>query len=189
MTEAQWLWEFLALQEKESQQIDLVTEVLKATKKMLTKLLGLDLVKEAMTEEELKEAGDDIAIPFALIAGRREFIQHIMEKVENKSKVAKAMTDTDFDAMSAAIAKGEIGDMDPILDTSDVERILASARQKELKDVGITIVDSVNKNVPHISLDIGKIKERQQQITDIYDKAKDRSSKRGLKVAMDDNDG
>jgi hypothetical protein len=58
--------------------------------------------------------------------------------------------------LSAAIARGDIGDMDPILDISqlDLEKVKRQAQKEDLQKAGVKIVDrKAAINAVHIGFD------------------------------------
>lgn len=116
MTTAQWLFEFHALQEKEKTSAAFTVEVYKesvtALRKLMIALLGLDVF------------GEKKIMPLALLAGNPKLLSKWYEDAQADEAIEAAANDTDFDQLSAQLAKGDIGDLDPTLfgDLSNISK-------------------------------------------------------------------
>jgi hypothetical protein len=161
MTDAQWLWEYEALREKERDQIDNVMEVFKLARRGLVKILGLDLIQQLWNEEsETGDYDEDAFIPMSLLVSRREIIEHFMKEMENKKGIKQAMEDDDFEKLSQAMASGEINDvadMEPVISNEQINAALAwngPLNQKQLEILGIKVIDKEDLgDTAHISFD------------------------------------
>jgi len=159
MTRAQWLWEFQAIQKKEEDDANVVIESLKAIEKMLVHLLGLNLLQDDDDENES-------IIPLSLFTGRREIIEAIMEKIGKDVVAKEAISDDQFNDLSAAFARGEVedlGDMDPIIE-EQIAEVAEQDRQKHLASIGVKVVDEI-PDAPHFKLDIDRMQERIREVT------------------------
>lgn len=143
MTTAQWLFEYYALIEKEKTNTDQTIEILKTLRKVLIEVLGLDLLSNEDNPESI--------VPFSMLAGRREIIDSIIEKIESKKRIDDALNDDAFEAMSRAMASGDIGDMDPILEPVDMKELKIKNIQKELSNIGVEIVDTPLPITSHVN--------------------------------------
>lgn len=119
MRPAQWLFEYAALRDRENDQHELITAVVKQAKRLLVSMLGLDLAAQMVGGEDTTQltGEDDDApiVPLALLTGNPEMINHIMETLKKEKSESTDIADAEFDALSAKLAKGDIGDLDPII--------------------------------------------------------------------------
>lgn len=116
MTTAQWLFEYHALQEKEKASATFTVEVYKesvtALRKLMIALLGLDII------------GEKKILPLSLLAGNPRLLGKWYEDAQADAAAEAAANDSEFDALSEQLAKGEIGDLDPLLfgDMGDISK-------------------------------------------------------------------
>lgn len=157
MTQAQWLWEFEALAHKETEEVERQLELFRLAKKQIISLLGLSLLSDDTT---LKD-NPDAFVPWALLGARREVAQSILTKIDKKEAEAKVEEDPEFERLSAAIASGEIGDMDPIIsiDEEALKKARKQVEQEDLKMAGVRLVDKP-RQVGHISFDKEEVAKR-----------------------------
>ena len=151
MTRTQWLWEFEALKQKEELEQKKTETLIKVFKAIMIKLLGLDVMSDKLAnlDKDIEKQLDNY-IPLSLLAGRREIVNTVMDKMQKEEDAIKALDDKNFEQMSAAIA---MGDMEPILDevqTISPEKML-ELRREELERAGVKLVTE-SKPAPHISL-------------------------------------
>jgi hypothetical protein len=152
MTGAQWIWEYEALAKKEQEAAENNIEMFKMIKGQIIGLLGLSL----MFDEKTLEKNPDLFMPWVIMGGRREIVHDLMEKFQASQAGRDAIDDPEFEKLSAAIARGDIGDMDPILDMSqlDLEKVKKQAQREDLQKAGVKIVDrKPAENAVHISFD------------------------------------
>jgi hypothetical protein len=149
MTGAQWLWEYEALSQKEQEETERNVTVFKIIKQHVVGLLGLNL----MFDEETLEKDPDLFMPWVMMGGRREIVQALTEKF-NAAQNKDAIDDPEFEKLSSAIANGDVGDMDPILNVSglDMEKIKQQVRMEDLQKAGVRLVTNI-PNMPHITID------------------------------------
>jgi hypothetical protein len=194
MTSAQWLWEFEALAQKDRDDVERQLELFKLMRKQIVSILGLTL----MCNKEDMEKDPDMFIPWVLMGGRREVVQSIFDKIEKEHVMKESIEDEEFEKLSSAIARGEIGDMDPILDISDLklDEVKKKVRREDLQRAGVKIVDSV-QNVPHIKFDkdamlqkaragLEDIQAARQQVNE--ELKTERKQAQGLSVLFDKED-
>jgi hypothetical protein len=197
MTSAQWLFEYLALREKEKDQNELTIQILKAVRHMLVSVLGLNLLKKDGDNE------DESFIPLSLIAGRREAVDYIMENLQREESAQAAIEDEEFEKLSSAIASGEdLGDMSPLFDVDEtvnkkLNTWLTPDRELELQRLGVKIIDEQINEVGHVDVDSQLIKDKKlkraietkqakEQIAEQIKQEKQNLKSRGMKVTFDD---
>ena len=193
MTSAQWLLEFESLAQKEKDDTERQLEFFKLFRKQMISMLGLNLVCK---KEEL-EKDPEMYIPWILLGGRREVAQEIFENMEKEADISKVTQDEEFEKLSSAIASGDIGDMDPILDISDLklDEVKKTVQLEDLKRAGVKLVDSVTP-AAHISFDKNKmwdkaregikdIQEARQQVNKELEDNKKQAQ--GMSVLFDDD--
>jgi hypothetical protein len=197
MTSAQWLFEYLALREKEKDQNELTVQILKAVRHMLVSVLGLNLLKKDGDNE------DESFIPLSLIAGRREAVDYIMENLQREESAQAAIEDEEFEKLSSAIASGEdLGDMSPLFDVDEtvnkkLNTWLTPDRELELQRLGVKIIDEQINEVGHVDVDSQLIKDKKlkraietkqarEQIAEQIKQEKQNLKSRGMKVTFDD---
>jgi len=166
MTTTQWLFEYYALQKKGKEDIDLVIETLKAARKMLVNVLGLDLLND------VDGKNDEAFMPLVMMAGRRGVVESILDKIKKNEELSTAINDENFDAVSKAMA---VGDMEPIISLptpDELVEINKREREKELRSLGIKLVDTIPDG-PHININ-------QKQPSIDY-------QKKPIKMRFDDN--
>jgi len=154
MTYAQWLWEYEALKQKEKEEVETSLELMKLFRITIIKLLGLDLLADQTEKDEADEDSGPVYVPLALMVSRREVVDVIMKKMEADSAIQKSLADDAFEAMSAAMARGEsMGDMEPVISESAAQEdtVRELLYREELAAVGVKIVENTT-SVPHIQL-------------------------------------
>lgn len=197
----------MSLREKESEQVELTVQTLKALKKLLVHVLGLNLLNEKKENPDgtgIKEENEDeFFVPLSLLAGRREVIETILEKMQNEEVSNSAIDDDEFERMSAAIAKGEdLGDMSPLFEVDeDLNETLTQwftpIREGELQKLGIKITEDKENTVSHVNVDIGKMNEERikraietkqagEQVQQQIEQEKKNLKSRGVKVTFED---
>jgi hypothetical protein len=209
MTSAQWLFEYMAMREKEKEHSDLISQTVRAIRYVLISVLGLNLLKkpkeegEEGAEETEADEVDESFIPMSLLAGRREVIEHILENMMQEEVIQGALEDDDFEKMSAAIAKGEdLGDMAPLFEVDDAlgEKLntwFTPGREIELQRLGVKIVEERTGTVGHVDIDAQAIKEKKvqraietrqakEQVEEQLKADKKNLKSRGMKVTFDD---
>lgn len=114
MTDAQWVFEYRALQAKRKEEIEDRKEVLEVQQRMLKAFLGLDIVKQADDEVERW-------IPLSLICGNPDLLKTIFEENEREEGARDALNDPEFDEWSERLAKGELDETDlwPVEDSDE----------------------------------------------------------------------
>ena len=130
MTWAQWLFEYAGLKEREKAESERMGEVmnisLRSIREIMVGVLGLGVfVPEKAREahaakiEAARAAGEDLPlspfIPAAMMFSNHHLLAKLHEIQEEESKTEAAMADEAFEQMSAALARGDVGDLDPIL--------------------------------------------------------------------------
>ncbi len=176
MNQAQWLWEYHALREREKESFsyvgDLTAEVLKAIRLTMIQILGLNLLQtDTDLDEEKKKAIEEgkLFTPLALLVANEEVLRMIIEKHQDDSAVAAAIGDEEFEELSAAIARGDdLGDMEPIIEGTEEEEQLVGQwftpqRELELEALGIKITDKPLKPASHISVDGDEIQRKKRE--------------------------
>lgn len=98
MTDAQWLFEYHALKQRDDERV----EMFQAAQKMLVSLLGLD---HFATQEGQY-------IPLALLTGQPEILAKLVEEQEQEERAVDAADDPEFDAWSEKLAMGDLDDTD-----------------------------------------------------------------------------
>jgi hypothetical protein len=154
MTYAQWLWEYEALKQKEKEEVETSLELMKLFRITIIKLLGLDLLADQNEKDETDDDLGPVYVPLALMVSRREVVDVIMKKMEADSAIQKSLADDAFEAMSAAMARGElVGDMEPVISETAAQEdtVKELLYREELASVGVKMVEST-ANVPHIQL-------------------------------------
>jgi len=193
MTSCQWLLEFESLAQKERYDVERQLEFFKLFRKQLVSMLGLNVV----CKKEDLENDPDMYIPWVMLGGRREIVQEIFERMEKEKAIESVTQDEAFEKLSSAIASGEIGDMDPILDISglNLDGIQKTLQKEDLERAGVKLVDSVEPTA-HISFDRDKMLERarggirdiqaaRQQVSEELENEKKQAQ--GLSVLFDDD--
>lgn len=198
MTVAQWIWEYEALMEREKEESKKIIEYAKLFKSMMIGLLGLDL----LLDEKDGEDKSGLFIPYALIGGRREIAQMILEKMDKDTQAQKAIEDEEFEKLSSAIAAGDdLGDMEPIMDLSNIDAAIKKQNEADrliaLRRAGVKITDKpIAKNTPHITFDKERVLKKSREATlELYNARKSveeqlKQEKRtpGLQVLFDEED-
>lgn len=169
MTQAQWLFEYVSLKDKEKEDFEFVQMSFKALKRMLVNLLGLNLMNskedtEKMTETEL----ENVFVPLAVMAGRREVVEHILKKFKDEEQ-PEIKPDDEFEKLSQAIARGDdLGDMAPIIDIDEktdekLKSYFNPGKEAQYQRLGIKIIENQTRSVPTIKLNIQEMNERRAQ--------------------------
>lgn len=96
MTEAQWLFEYYALKQREKEQLELYQH----TRKMIVSMLGLDMFRPE------GEDPDGPIYPLAMLCGNPEVLSKLQEESGHEAKALSAVEDPDFDAWSEQMAQG-----------------------------------------------------------------------------------
>lgn len=118
MTDGQWLFEAYAMRKAEQRQVDQRIDQFEALKHMLMALLGLDLVEQA------GGTGDEF-IPLSIMCGQPDVMQKVLEERNVESGATDALNDSDFDAFSERLARGEdpfADDLVPAPESPQIER-------------------------------------------------------------------
>jgi len=207
MTSAQWLFEYESLRERESEQTELVIQTLKSLKHILVSVLGLNLmngvIKKKDQGEEQEDKLDEVFVPLSLLAGRREVVELMLEKMQSDEVAHDAINDEEFEKMSAAIAKGEdLGDMSPMFDVDEklnetLTTWFTPVRENELQRLGIKIFEEKESEVGHVKVDIDEINEKRikralemrqagEQVKQQIEEEKKTLKSRGVKVTFED---
>lgn len=142
MTEAQWLFEYHALQAKERSWSDTIVDAFKAffqeLRASLISLFGLNLVKKwdtsKLSDEDKRVLEKETPfVPASFLWGRPEMLKAFLEEGEKQEIEEHAFDDKAFDEMSLRMARGEMNDLDRALmsidyDPAPVERKLSLDR-------------------------------------------------------------
>lgn len=204
MSTAQWLFEYLALREKEREDFELVQLFFKTFRKMLISVLGLNLLNKEDDESNTEDNEYESFIPLSLMTGRREIIETILKRFEDEVD-AGFQEDEDFERVSAAMAKGEdLGDMAPMFEVDDdinnkLNTWFTPGKVHELQKLGVKVTDSPRKPAVHIDTDIEEINRKrteQQRISkqtneELIDQMKEEArhlKSRGVLVTFDEDD-
>jgi len=165
MTYAQWLWEYEALKQKEKDDVETSLELMKLFRITLIKLLGLDLLADKTEVDEDNEDMGPVYVPLAIMVSRREVVDVIMKKMDAESAIQKSLADDDFEKMSAAMARGELGDMEPVVSesTAQEDTVKDLLYREELAAVGVKIVENT-PNIPHIQLNNSSAVKRSREM-------------------------
>jgi len=118
MTEAQWLFEYRALRKKEDEELEMQVEAFKTGARVLRDtligVLGLDaFVTEADRAKAPKDA--PVFMPASLLFSNHWLLKAHMDEQKKAEDTERALKDAAFEEFSKKLAKGEIGDMDPLL--------------------------------------------------------------------------
>ena len=189
MTEAQWLLEYHALAKRDEEEAKRTVEIFKGLERLLVQIFGLDLLKDNLEEEE----GTDRPsyLPLSMLLGRREVVEAMIEKIKANQVAQQAITDDEFEAMSAAFASGEIddiGDMDPIIEEK-IEEISEIDRKNYLESLGVKLVDKI-PDAPHLKLDVEQVREKIREVTTERLEAEasiEEVTKKPVKMTFDDD--
>lgn len=183
MTDAQWLFEYNAIKNKEKDQINTIGSLYKnavvSFRETLIELLGLHIAADDNPQKIIFGEGkdrDEVEVsdftPLVLLAGNPAMIEGAFKNREDASKVADALDDPEFEAFSAALEQDLVGDMDPvILGPTDPEEIMKEKwfspyTQDMVESLGIKSAEDRTK----IALDI--IKENNSKQSLLQDKQK-----------------
>lgn len=116
MTYAQWMFEALALKKREADEAEVTSSLISAFSRILREtligVLGLGLVKP---KPDAKPEDGTAFVPASFIMGRPEMLKHFLEDMKKEEKTEDALNDEAFEAFSAKLAKGDVGDMDPLI--------------------------------------------------------------------------
>lgn len=210
MNSAQWLFEYLALREKErieeEGQVELANQVIIASKKLLINLLGLNIIPKKITGEvkDGEDEEDDRFIPLSLMTAREDVLSHMLEQLDQERAVEDVMEDDEFEKMSQAIAKGEdLGDMAPLFEVDEelgqqLDQWFTPMREDELRSLGIKITEEpIKKEVAHVNIDGNLIRQKkrdqamerkmaQEEVEKQIEEEKKRTKPKGVKVTFDD---
>lgn len=167
MTDAQWLFEYMLLRErernKEKETYELINQSLKAIKQLLINILGLNLVPGDKDDEKER------IIPLSLMTARREILELMLEHFNQEEQIDTIMKDDEFEALSQAIANGEdLGDMSPLFEVDEkldqqLNEWFTPHRETELHRLGVKIVDEPLGKISHHEVDGEVIKQKKQQ--------------------------
>jgi hypothetical protein len=153
MTRAQWVMEYIGLQNRESDLSDTIGAIYKNSfrglRDLFIMLLGLKF-KNAPIDAD-PDAFPEFT-PMSLLVGRPDVIKLFMEKEEKEEAAEVATTDEQFDEWSKKLAAGDYSDMDPIVTDSMLNpdpnaRWHSEEMQQSLRALGIKIVDPEEGNV------------------------------------------
>ena len=118
MTEAQWLFEYHALRKKEDREFEMGAEVMKAGARILRDtligVLGLNLL---VPKNEAEAATPDAPafIPAAALMSNHHLLKIHFEAYQKAAGTETAMADAAFEEFSKKLARGDVGDLDPLL--------------------------------------------------------------------------
>lgn len=120
MTDAQWKFEAEALRRKEEAAANMQVEVVKAGARILhdtlVSVLGLGLFAPAGGSEAGAEAGGPLPfLPAAFLFANHHLLRVALEERDKSEHAGEAMGDAAFEAFSARLARGDVGDLDPLL--------------------------------------------------------------------------
>lgn len=160
MTQAQWLFEAMALSKKEKAQREFALELFKqgtlTLRTTLIRLLGLDVGVDVVDDAEYKESHPDAPTPFvplSMYTGRPEFLKVMLERQEEyrEAEVARQSGRTaDLDKLNEALMNLDVGDLEPIFSghnsADPFERWNSPETQQMLRDLGISVVEDDSKH-------------------------------------------
>lgn len=159
MTDAQWVFEFQALQRKEEMERKVEVEMLKTGARIfrdtLITVLGLHLFPGEVGAEREGD-GPPPFTPATLLFSNHHLLKMAVEQLEKKTKdedaMSRAQSDAAFEEFSQRLARGDVGDMDPILLGADVPNAYWNSEetQQMLKLLGVTPRPASAAAVPHI---------------------------------------
>lgn len=118
MTEAQWLFEYHALRKKEERELEVQVEALKTNARVLRDtlvgVLGLDVF---VSEKEKAAAPPDAPVfyPASLLFSNHHLLKGVLDEQNKAADSERALKDEAFEEFSKKLARGEVGDMDPLL--------------------------------------------------------------------------
>lgn len=160
MTDAQWAFEAAALKRKEEAELNMQVEVVKANARVLRDTLirvsGADILAPA-PEPGAVPAETPPFVPWALFFSNHHLLRNLMEEKQKAETTERVLADDAFEAFSAKLAKGEVGDVDPILlgklpGGRDVSDLWAEQAAKEaLRVLGVKPRPEGAPVVPHLS--------------------------------------
>ena len=138
MTQAQWIAEYIGLRKMEQEKIEVASKFFEigglALRRLLVGLLGLNLAKAkvgADGEEVAQEEGrEEPFVPLSYLVSRPELLEAYSAQLSDEVEATHAMEDEEFEEMSKRLAKGDLGDLDPILSAKLTERFDAEAYWK-----------------------------------------------------------
>lgn len=161
MTWGQWLFEYHALRKKEEDEGKFLGEVMvaatNALRETLVGVLGLHL----FAEEKPAGSGPTPFIPAAALFSNHHLLKHVIEAKEKAKQAEEAMQDDAFEALSQKLAKGDFGDLHPILRGGNIaEDKNAYWRSEEaqlaLRRAGVTNRPASAGAAPHFSRKVRK---------------------------------
>lgn len=143
MTQAQWLFEARALQEKEEQRAKLISDVMTASLKNLKDLLivlfGLHIGAKKYSKEEEKDLGLPY-LPFNMFVARPEVMKEMIERDEEEAARIEAGSDSDLDALNEDLSQLDLGDLEPILEGGDFfDQWTSDEHLHHLEEIGVDL--------------------------------------------------
>ena len=135
MTDAQWLFEYHALQAKEKMEGELQVKLLEANARVLRDtligVLGLHLLAP-QPAPDAPPREEDAPVPFvpAVMLFSNHHLLNIAMAQQKKSAGVQVEEDEAFEAFSQRLARGDVGDLDPI-HTADLSTMTATLAERE----------------------------------------------------------
>lgn len=158
MTEAQWLFEYHALRKKEEREVEMQSEVLKAHARILfDTLVGVSGADLLVTTKERAAApeGTRAFVPWVKLFSNHHLLHAALEEQKKEDDAQRALSDAAFDEFSRKLAKGEVGDLDPLLlgnlpgGGHAADRYAEQAAQEMLRVLGVKPRPEGAPVVPH----------------------------------------
>lgn len=141
MTTAQWIFEAHALQARDRIQADTVLATVKASVRILRNLMVSVLGLRLRATKEGEEADEFKFVPLSVLLADPARLKDLMSAEEAEAAVETATEDEAFDAFSKQLARGEVGDLEPILSSDPTPgKVSVEEYQAMLKSMGIKIV-------------------------------------------------
>jgi len=153
MTRAQWVMEYIGLQERETALAETVgtvyTNSFRGLRDLLIMLLGL---KFKVSPEDADPDAFPEFTPMSLLVGRPEVMKTLIEKEEKEEAAKEATEDEKFDEWSKKLAAGDYSDMDPVVSENlvnpDPNALWNSQEmQQSLRALGIKVTEPEGENV------------------------------------------
>lgn len=117
MTDAQWLFEYHALRKKEEAEIEVAAKTMETNANILRDTIVATLGLGLFVPKGTPEPAPGIApfIPAALLFSNHHLLKPVFEDWQKANDADKAMGDDAFEEFSKRLARGDVGDMDPLL--------------------------------------------------------------------------
>lgn len=164
MTEAQWAFEFHALQKKENQELELYAQTVKTGARILRDtligVLGLNLFVTPMPGDPTPADGETpLFVPAAALFSNHHLLKLVIDQQKDAMDTEKALNDSAFEEFSKKLARGDVGDMDPLLVGPNIviEKFDQAAMQAAMKMLGIRPRPDDAPAVPHFGKKRGKV--------------------------------